>query len=168
MKLPTDITIFQPVITARYVAQCPTGIAPYGAYDCLGLVGRNTRRALRHLTKWLACWQQLIITLILTTICHTSFAHELMVFAWVDGDTVVAEGKFSSGGKPQQGKVRVYDGEDKLLRILDVQQDGTAHFPLKDYANGLKVKMDVGDGHESYWILTPQDIDNQRQQKTAD
>ncbi|MEZ5582780.1 MAG: hypothetical protein R3F37_08440 [Candidatus Competibacteraceae bacterium] len=66
----------------------------------------------------------------------TGFAHELMVFAWVDGDSVVVEGKFSNGRKPKQGTVRVYDGSDALLLTLPIKDDGTARFPMEDYTSG--------------------------------
>ncbi|NJN46251.1 MAG: hypothetical protein HC808_06990, partial [Candidatus Competibacteraceae bacterium] len=91
-----------------------------------------------------------------------SFAHELLVFAWVDGDSVVVEGKFSNGRTPKQGTVSVYDGSDTLLLTLPIKDDGMARFPLEDYSSGLKVELDTGSGHTAYWILTPQDIADQR------
>jgi nickel transport protein len=98
----------------------------------------------------------------LPTVGH---AHKLSVFAWVECDTVVLEGKFGGGKRPKQGKVYVYDGEDRLLIETKLEPDGTARFPLKDYQTGLKIVVDIGEGHQSYWILTPNDIESQLQEQ---
>lgn len=91
----------------------------------------------------------------------SGFSHKLSVFAWIDGNTVVVEGKLSGGKQPKQGMVYVYDGKEHLLLKTEIDSDGTARFLLPDYKTGLKIVMDVGGGHTSYWILTPYDIENQ-------
>jgi nickel transport protein len=92
-------------------------------------------------------------------------AHQLSVFAWVEGDNVKVEGKLPKGKHPKQGMVFVYDGNDRLLLQKQIQPDGTATFPLKNWETGLKILLDIGDGHQSYWILTPFDIKQQRGEK---
>lgn len=91
-------------------------------------------------------------------------AHRLNVFAWIDGEEVVVEGKFASGVVPAVGTVRVYDGADVLLVTVEIGRDGAVRIPLGGLASesGLRIEMDVGDGHEDYWILTPGDIESQR------
>jgi hypothetical protein len=42
-------------------------------------------------------------------------AHQLSVFAWVEGDNVKVQGKFTKGKHPKQGTIFVYDENDKLL-----------------------------------------------------
>jgi nickel transport protein len=90
-----------------------------------------------------------------------SHAHKLSVFAWVECDSVVVEGKLGGGKRLKQGKVYVYDGEDRLILETELDTDGTARFPLKDYQTGLKIVVDIGEGHQSFWILTPNDIETQ-------
>jgi nickel transport protein len=90
-----------------------------------------------------------------------SHAHKLSVFAWVECDNVVVEGKLGGGKRPKQGKVYVYDGEEHLILETELDTDGTARFPLKDYQTGLKIVVDIGEGHQSFWILTPNDIETQ-------
>lgn len=85
-------------------------------------------------------------------------AHQLNVFAWVDGREVVVEGKFSSGRVPQIGVVNVYDAREALVRTLPIEADGTARFPLDGGETGLRIELITGEGHEDYWILTPDDI----------
>jgi len=95
-------------------------------------------------------------------------AHKLSVFAWVDGDVVKVEGKLPKGKRPRHGHLRVYDGNGQLLLEKAIEADGTAEFPLKDWATGLKIVMDIGEGHQSYWILTPFDIRQQQKESVRE
>ena len=86
-------------------------------------------------------------------------AHQLVVFASVDCETVVVEAKFSNGKVAKQGDVRVLDGANALLTTLQLDSDGMASVPLDsvDHSSGLVIEVDTG-SHENYWIVTPEDI----------
>lgn len=88
-------------------------------------------------------------------------AHQFSVFAWVDGETVMVEGRLPKGKHPKLGMVLVYDGEDQLLVKTELQADGTASFPLENWETGSRIVVDIGHGHQAYWILTPNDIQQQ-------
>jgi nickel transport protein len=98
----------------------------------------------------------------------SAFSHKLSVFAWVEGDRVYVEGKLGGGKRPKRGKVLVYNGKNRLLLQTKIREDGTASFPLPDWQTGLKIIMDIGDGHKSYWILTPLDIKEQREESSKE
>ena len=100
--------------------------------------------------------------LIALAIAHSAATHQLSVFAWVEGDTVLVEARLPKGKHPKLGDVLVYDGEDRLLLKTKLQPDGTASFPLKNWETGFRIVVDIGHGHQSYWILTPYDIQQQR------
>ncbi len=87
-------------------------------------------------------------------------AHGLNVFAFVEGDEVVVEAKFSNGRAPVTGDVQVIDAEGHLVARLTLEADGTLRFPLDPQAAeaGLTIEVSTGDGHDDYWILTPEDI----------
>lgn len=89
-----------------------------------------------------------------------SAAHQLLVFAFVEDQTVFVETKFSTGKIPISGDVRVLDAENKLLLTLPLMADGRARFPLDAdaAARGLSIEVETGEGHDNYWILTPDDI----------
>lgn len=87
-----------------------------------------------------------------------ALAHRLNVFAWVEGEEVVVEAKFSSGARPKVAEVRVFDAEDRLIRTMGIDANGAARFPLEGATRGLRIEVDAGEGHEDYWILTPGDI----------
>ena len=95
-------------------------------------------------------------------------SHRLSVFAWVEGKTVRVEGILPRGRHPKNGWVLVYDGNDQLILRQPLKTDGTATFPLPDWQSGLKIVMDIGEGHQNYWILTPQDIQKQIQSTGED
>lgn len=92
-------------------------------------------------------------------------AHQLIVFASVEGDAVIVETKFSNGKRPKTGLVTVTDGGEAILLSLPIGENGVTRFPLADTPNaattGLQIEVDLGSGHEDYWILTPQDITKQ-------
>ncbi|MGD9362169.1 MAG: hypothetical protein PVH85_25095, partial [Desulfobacterales bacterium] len=46
---------------------------------------------------------------VLTVAAQSASAHRVNVFAWVDGDTIHVESKFSGGKKVKTGKVVVMD-----------------------------------------------------------
>ena len=89
-----------------------------------------------------------------------AWAHRLNVFAFVEGDEVVVESKFSTGRIPVAGTVRVSDATETELATFDLAPDGTARFPLDREAagGGLSIVVTTGGEHEGYWILTPDDI----------
>ncbi|GAB5446291.1 hypothetical protein [Gymnodinialimonas sp.] len=89
-----------------------------------------------------------------------AWAHQLNVFAFVEEGVVVVESRFSNGNLPQVGEVSVLDGQGEPLLLLPLEADGTVRFPL-DPAHaddGLLIEVRTGEGHDNYWILTPEDI----------
>lgn len=73
---------------------------------------------------------------------------------------VIVETKFSTGKIPVSGDVRVLDPDNMLMMTLPLQEDGTARFPLDPAVatTGLSIEVETGEGHDNYWILTPDDI----------
>ena len=86
-------------------------------------------------------------------------AHQLIVFAAVDCETVQVEAKFSNGNAVQLGEVRVLDGQNTLLTTMPIGEDGTVAVDLAtvDHSEGLLIEVDTG-SHDNYWIVTPEDI----------
>ena len=85
-------------------------------------------------------------------------AHQLVVFASTDCEAVLVEAKFANGKPVMRGEVEIRGGENELLTTAEVTE-GTAQVPLAelDYSGGLLGLIDT-DGHDDYWILTPEDI----------
>ena len=89
------------------------------------------------------------------------FAHGVVVFAWVEGDTVHVEGKFSGGRKAKGGRIVVEDmnGNEVLSGKTDAQ--GKFDFGLPG-AEALKIVLDAGMGHRGEWTISAAEIEAAR------
>ncbi|QTA82536.1 Uncharacterized protein dnl_49130 [Desulfonema limicola] len=85
------------------------------------------------------------------------FAHKVMVFAWVDGNTVHTESKFSGGRKVKQGQVNVFDsqGKELLTGITDDNGEFSFEIPRK---TDLIIELMAGTGHRGEWTIKADEI----------
>jgi nickel transport protein len=84
-------------------------------------------------------------------------AHKVMVFAWVEGDTVHTESKFSGGRFAKQARIEVYDSSGKLL--LDGRTDDEGRFAFKvPKKDALRIVLVAGTGHRNEWLLPAEEI----------
>lgn len=90
-------------------------------------------------------------------------AHKVNVFAYVEGDRVFIEGYFSASAKAQDCTVEVFDESGKKILGGKTDQKGTYSFKLADlpaFTGGLKIVLDVGEGHKAEYVLSAADIPN--------
>ena len=83
----------------------------------------------------------------------SAYAHKVTVFAWVEGDTVHTESKFSGGRRARQATIEVYDDQDK--RLLTGQTDDNGQFSFKiPEDSALRIVLHAGMGHQTSgaWI----------------
>lgn len=85
-------------------------------------------------------------------------AHELSVFAKSEGGDIAVSAKFSSGKVPVNGTVRVVDETDRVVATGQLDAQGRARIPRPDTPGGLRVEIDLGNGHDGYWILTAEEL----------
>ena len=84
-------------------------------------------------------------------------AHKVTIFAWVEGDRVFTESKFSGGKMVKAGKVAVFDGSGNLL--LEGQTDDNGSFDFKaPIIADLKIVLTAGMGHRNSWLLTAAEL----------
>ncbi|WP_319522855.1 hypothetical protein [uncultured Desulfosarcina sp.] len=84
-------------------------------------------------------------------------AHKVTIFAWVDGDRVFTESKFSGGKRVQGGTVTVLDSAGNQL--LEGKTDDNGEFSFKTpAADGLTIIINAGMGHRSEWTLSAEDL----------
>ena len=104
--------------------------------------------------------RRLLSLLTVVAFATTAQAHQLNVFAFVEEGTVVVETKFSNGNLPVSGDVEVLNAQSEVLMTLPLEKDGTVRFPLDMgvAGEGITIEVTTGEGHEDYWILTPEDI----------
>lgn len=107
--------------------------------------------------KWLILF---FATLFLSLAIHSprAQAHRINVFAWVEGDTVFTQSKFSGGGRPKGATIEVYDNEGRKLLEGLTDQDGHFSFKLPQ-KTALKVVVKAGGGHQGSWQIPIEEVE---------
>lgn len=103
----------------------------------------------------------LFITVILLLVCGQVLAHNVTVFAWVDGETVYVESKYSGGRKPVAAPVEVYDTHGKLLLKGVTDDNGEFSFKVPQKTE-MKVVLLAGMGHKGEWTILLSDLQDVR------
>lgn len=87
---------------------------------------------------------------------HAAQAHRVNIFAWTEGDQVVAECGFNGGSKVKQGQVVVYDAATGAkLQEGRTDDQGVYRFPVPaaGKAHGLRIVVKAGEGHQNEWMM---------------
>jgi nickel transport protein len=87
----------------------------------------------------------------------TAIAHKVMIFAWVEGDTIYTESKFSGGKKVRKGDVMVYDLEGNRLLQGKTNEQGEFFFKIPK-KTALKIVLKAGAGHRAEWTVPLEEI----------
>lgn len=87
----------------------------------------------------------------------TASAHKVIIFAWVEGDTVFTESKFSGGKRAINALVEVFDREGQQL--LEGKTDDQGEFSFKvPKLTDLRVVLTAGTGHKGEWTIPESEI----------
>ena len=112
-----------------------------------------SRRAFSPVLPALLPMLLLLITLVLPQAAH---AHRVNIFAWTEGDQVVAECGFNGGNKVKQGQVVVYDAATGAkLQEGRTNDQGVYRFPVpaEGKTHGLRIVVKAGEGHQNEWMM---------------
>jgi len=87
----------------------------------------------------------------------TASAHRVNVFAWVDGDTIHVESKFSGGKKVNSGKVVVTgpQGVELLSGLTNDQGEYSFKVPKQ---SDLRIILNAGQGHRGEWTVKASEL----------
>jgi nickel transport protein len=88
----------------------------------------------------------------------TAGAHGVSVFAWVEGDRVYVESKFSGGKKVKAGKIIVTDSQGTELLTGTTDENGEFSFKVPKKTE-LKIVLLAGTGHRAEWTIAAGEID---------
>ncbi len=109
--------------------------------------------------NWIKRISGLIIFLVVSfSAVGTAIAHKVMVFAWVEGNTVYTESKFSGGKKVNKGQIIVYDQQGNQLLKGETNQKGEFSFKVPEKTT-LKIVLQAGMGHRGEWTLPAEEIE---------
>ena len=93
-----------------------------------------------------------VLTSILCFRIESSNAHGVYVFAWVVGDTVFVESKFSGGKKVKAGKIIVTDPQGTELLKGTTNENGEFSFKVPKKTD-LKIVLLAGVAHRAEWTI---------------
>jgi nickel transport protein len=86
-----------------------------------------------------------------------ALAHKVTIFAWVEGDTVFTESKFSGGKKAVNAPVVIYGKDDK--KLLEGKTDNKGEFSFKiPKVTDLRVVLNAAMGHKAEWMISEKEI----------
>ncbi|MGB5991903.1 MAG: hypothetical protein WBG61_06210, partial [Desulfobacterales bacterium] len=92
-------------------------------------------------------------------------AHNVTVFAWVDGDTIHTQSKFSGGKRVKNAPILVYDFKDVLLLEGKTDENGMFSFKIPQ-KTALKIVLKASMGHLAVWKLRAEELGD-AESKTA-
>lgn len=85
------------------------------------------------------------------------WAHKVIIFAWVEGDTVHTQSKFSGGRRAKNAPVLVYDKEGNQLLEGKTDQKGEFSFKVPKKTD-LRIVLKASMGHMAEWKIPAEDI----------
>ncbi len=84
-------------------------------------------------------------------------AHKVTIFAWVEGDMVHTQSKFSGGKRVKNAPVQVYDAQGR--KLLEGRTDDRGEFTFKSPGKGpLRIVLIAAMGHKAYWTLSAKEL----------
>jgi len=85
-------------------------------------------------------------------------AHRVNLFAWVEGNTVYVESKFSGGKTVKAGKIIVTDPQGTELVKGTTNEKGEFSFTIPKKTE-LKIVLIAGTGHRAEWTIPLAEIE---------
>ena len=104
-------------------------------------------------------WLLLLIPIfyLLLFMAGLATAHKLTVFAWVEGDTVHGQSKFSGGRRPKRAQIIVTDPKGHELLKTQTDESGAFSFAVPRKI-GLRIQVVAGEGHRGEWLLSAEEL----------
>jgi nickel transport protein len=100
----------------------------------------------------------IVLLIVIIGISTPAIAHKTTIFAWVEGDTVYTQSKFSGGRKAKHAVVEVYDAKGDKLLEGKTDENGEFSFKLPKQTE-LKVVLLAGTGHRGEWRIPLEEIE---------
>ena len=101
----------------------------------------------------------LVLIFVICGLHGKALAHRVTVFAWVDGNTVHTESRFTGGKAVQNGRISVYNSQGKLLLDGKTDSAGEFDFNLPGTAD-IRIVLDAGMGHGNEWVMSAGDAES--------
>lgn len=86
-----------------------------------------------------------------------ALAHKVIIFAWVEGDTIFTESKFSGGKRAKNAQVLIFDKEGNQLLEGTTNNKGEFSFKIPKITD-LRIALTAGMGHKGEWTIPESEI----------
>lgn len=86
-------------------------------------------------------------------------AHRSIIFAWVEGEKIFTESKFSGGRLVKQGDIIVYDLEGNQLLKGKTDEQGKFSFVIPK-KTAMKIVVQAGMGHRGEWTIPVSELED--------
>ena len=86
----------------------------------------------------------------------SALAHRVNIFAWTEGNEIVAECGFNGGNKVKHGQVVVFDAATGARLLVGRTDDfGVYRLPVsaEGKAHGVRIVIKAGEGHQNEWTV---------------
>ena len=114
-----------------------------------------TRKRMAANAVSLAMTSVMLAAFILAT-ATSALAHRVNIFAWTEGNEIVAECGFNGGNKLKQGQVVIFDAATGA-KLAEGRTDdlGVYRFPIsaEGKAHGVRIVIKAGEGHQNEWTV---------------
>ena len=111
----------------------------------------NTKPTFRFFMYFIIAAMSLVLCV------ESALAHKVTIFAWVEGDTVFTQSKFSGGRRAQGSTVVVYDKDGKQLLEGKTDENGEFAFKIPKITE-LKVALKASMGHLAEWTIPVEEL----------
>ena len=108
----------------------------------------------------------LLVGCLLSLLIETVDAHRVNLFAWVEGDTVYVESKFSGGKKVKAGKIIVTDSKGTEFVKGTTNEEGEFSFKVPKKTD-LKIVLIAGAAHRAEWTVSAAEFGMSVDRKSA-
>ena len=85
-------------------------------------------------------------------------AHQVKLYAYVEGGQLKGEGYMPGGGKIKNSPVEVYDANGRLLAKAKTGGKGAFSLPLPQGQPPFKLVLKAGPGHRGEYVLSAADL----------
>ena len=88
-----------------------------------------------------------------------SFAHKVIIFAWVENGFVHTESSFGGNKKVHFGKIKVFNVNNNLIKQGTTDQNGKFSFKILNNINSdIIIELNAGTGHKATWKILKQEL----------
>lgn len=115
----------------------------------------NHRSNSEAMVRWVFIWFCAALWIVGSYV--PGLAHKVMIFAWVDGDTVYTQSKLGGGKKVKGAQVLVFDAEGNQLLEGKTDDNGEFSFKVPKKAD-LKIVLNASMGHRAEWMIRAEEI----------